>query len=117
VRTVLDVAGRVGQVMLGVGAVLVLAGAARTLPQALRVRRRALALRGNVLAARSEVEAGLRKLAAEHDETEALLLPWRRLWRWARHPLVVALLEWSLRRRRRSSAARAGPLPRETPPP
>ena len=99
-RTVLDVAGRVGQVMLGTGAILALAGVARTMPRALRARRRALALRGNVLAVRSEVEAGLRKLAAERAETEALLLPWRRLWRWARHPLVVALLQWSLRRRR-----------------
>jgi hypothetical protein len=64
------------------------------------VRRRALSLQANVLAVRSEVETGLRKLASERAETEALILPWRRLWRWARHPLVVALLQWSLRRRR-----------------
>lgn len=42
-------------------------------------------------------------------ETHALLRPYRRLWRWLRHPLVVALLA-SYRRRR--SLARAEALVR-----
>ena len=39
-------------------------------------------------------------LALQRAETDALLAPWRRIWRWARHPLVVATLEWYLRQRR-----------------
>src|SRR5689334_23257304 len=95
--------------MLAVGVLLALTGVVATLPRALRVRRRALGLRTELLARRVEVDAALAGLAAGRAETAVLLRPWFRIWRWSRHPLVGALLEWSLRRRRRVAITAAAP--------
>lgn len=54
-------------------------------------------------------EADLERLELALAETRALLRPYRRVWRWLRHPLVLALLA-SYRRRR--SLARAAALGR-----
>jgi hypothetical protein len=85
---------------------LVIAGGATlvallaVLPRALRVRRLARGLRASVVALQVELEAAIGEFVARRAETEALLLPWRRLRRWLRHPLVVALIQWQMRRRR-----------------
>lgn len=89
-----------GQAMLAVGVALALAGLVATLPRALRVRRRALALRAMVVSHHDEIVAALETLAALQRETDELLVPWRRVWRWIRHPLVVAFVQWYLRRGR-----------------
>ena len=88
--------------MLAGGGVLVVAGLLSVARPALRVRRRAAALGATVAASRFDVDRALALLLAQHAETEALMRPWRRLARLARHPLVVASLEWYLRQRRRS---------------
>jgi hypothetical protein len=96
-----DAAGLIGRILLIAGALLTAAAVAAVLPQALRVRRRALALQARVVAARLETDEALAVLRARRAETDRLLAPWRTLLRWARHPLVVATLEWYRRRRRR----------------
>jgi len=91
----------VGQAMLAAGAALVVIALLAVLPRALRVRRRALALQASVRALDRERLTGLARIQAQRAETEALLVPWQRLLRWARHPLVVATVDWYVRRRRR----------------
>jgi hypothetical protein len=89
-----------GLVMLAAGGALILLGLASVVPRALRVRRRAVALRATVAASQLDVERALALLASRRAEADELLAPWRRLARWARHPLVVASVQWYLRRRR-----------------
>ena len=90
---------RGGQIMLAAGVGLGLVGTIATLPRALRVRRRAIALQSTIESNRAEIVAALETLAALQQETEQLLVPWRRLGRRLRHPLVVATVQWYLRRR------------------
>lgn len=51
-------------------------------------------------------EADLERFELALAESRALLRPYRRVWRWLRHPLVLALL--ASYRRRRSLARAAG---------
>lgn len=95
-----DLIAPVSLAMVAAGVVIAVAGVIAVVPRARRVRRRALALRASVLAAQADADRALALLAAQRAETEELLVPWRRLARWARHPLVVATLEWYVRRRR-----------------
>lgn len=90
---------RGGQVMLAIGVGLALIGTLATLPRALQARRRAIALRSTVESNRAEIVSVLETLVAGQAETEELLVPWRRLARWLRHPLVAAFVQWYLRRR------------------
>jgi hypothetical protein len=103
VTPLLELGARAGQVMLVVAAGVTLVALLAVLPRALRVRRLAKGLHASLVAWQAEVEAALERLMAGREETEALLLPWRRLRRWLRHPLVVALFQWQMRRRRRSA--------------
>jgi len=98
-----DPAALIGVVLLAAAAVGLVASVVAVLPKVLRVRRRALALQASVAAAEGEIIAAVALLRAQRAETEALLVPWRRLLRWARHPLVVATFAWYRRRRRRSA--------------
>ncbi len=100
-----DLAGPIGLGLLVAAAALLVASLLALVPRVLRVRRRALALQAAVAAAEGEALVALARLRAGRAETDALLVPWRRLRRWARHPLVVATLDWYRRRRR---AARRG---------
>ena len=93
-----------GPVMLVAGGaliLLILLSLVSVMPRALRVRRRVAALRATVAASQLDVERALALLAARRAEAQELVAPWRRLARWARHPLVVASVQWYLRRRRR----------------
>jgi len=94
-----DPAVRLGQAMVVLAALVVVAASITVTPRALRARRRALVLASAARAGRMEVLAGLRCLRACRDETRELLRPWRRTYRWLRHPLVVELFRWSRRRR------------------
>jgi len=94
-----DLAGLVGRVLLVAGAAIVVVAALPVVPRIVRVRRRALALRAAVETMRADALAALALLSAQQAETRELLVPWRTLLRWARHPLVVATLEWYRRRR------------------
>ncbi len=100
-----DLAAGIGRAMLLTGAVLLLLGLLATLPRAVRAARRARALRTSLDSARLEVRTALALLRTRRAETDELLAPWRRLLRWARHPLVLATVDWYLRRRRSSARA------------
>ena len=89
-----------GQVMLVGGAAVILIGLMATVPRALGVGRRALGLQRTVRALGYDLRGDLELLASQRDEANALLAPWRKIWRVARHPLAVAAFRWYLRRRR-----------------
>lgn len=101
-----DVTALIGQAMLAAAAVLVVAALARLVPRLLRVRRRARAIQAKVTLLQQEGISTLTLLEARAVEREALLEPYRRLARWLRHPLVVASVDWYLRRRRRAAVVR-----------
>jgi len=86
--------------MLVVGAAVVLIGFAATSYRARAVRRKALGLLRTVEALRYDISGDLQLLASQREEAGALLAPWRKLWKVARHPLVVATYRWYRRRRR-----------------
>jgi hypothetical protein len=102
-----DVAALIGQAMLVVAAVLLVIAVAALVPRVLRVRRRARAVEAGVAKLQREGMSALALLEARAAEREALLLPYRRLLRWAGHPLVAASIEWYARHRRRRRDARA----------
>ena len=64
--------------------------------------RRAAALSERIETERALIEADLARLRAAIEETKRLWLPYRRILRWVRHPLVIALLESYARRRVRA---------------
>ncbi len=65
----------------------------------LKVARRARELSGRLATERTEVQADLARLRAALEETKVLWRPYRRVLRWARHPLAIALMESYARRR------------------
>ncbi len=89
-----------GEAMLIAGAAIVLAALAATAPRALRARRKLIALRRTVWSASNDITEGLNVLASRRDNARSLVAPWRRIWRVARHPLVVESLKWYMRRGR-----------------
>ncbi|HKF18188.1 MAG TPA: hypothetical protein VKF14_13465 [Candidatus Dormibacteraeota bacterium] len=91
-----------GQAMLAAGAAIILIGLAATVPRTLGVRRRALRLQRTVQALGYDLRAELELLASRREEANELLAPWRKVWRVARHPLVLAAFRWYRRRRRRA---------------
>ena len=58
----------------------------------LAMGRRMQALSQRLASQRVEIEADLEKLRRAIEETRALWQPYRRVLRWLRHPLVLALL-------------------------
>ena len=64
-----------------------------------RLNQLTLLLEQQVSLTRDELQA----LQGSTTERSALLRPYRRLWRWLRHPLALALLRSYWRRRARSS--------------
>ncbi len=64
----------------------------------LRLARRGRALSEALLAQRGLIEDDLQSLRAAMEETRILWRPYRRVLRWLRHPLVIALVG-SYRRR------------------
>lgn len=101
-----DVVALVGLAMVLAAALLPAVAVLVVLPRALRVRRRALALAGMLAGLRRDGVSALALLRAQREETDALLDPWRRLLRRARHPLVVATVDWRRRQHRRRRQAR-----------
>lgn len=96
-----DAARLAGLALMAIGAAVGLVALLAVAPTARRVRRRRLVLRSLIASARTEFDTALAELAARRAEGAALLTPWRTIWRWARHPLVVATLDWWQRRRAR----------------
>ncbi len=64
-----------------------------------KVARRTRELSERLATERTELQADLARLRAALEETKVLWRPYRRVLRWARHPLAIALLESYARRR------------------
>jgi len=89
-----------GQAMLVAGAAIILVALGWTAPRALHTSRRLPRVERTVRAASADITALLNLLASQREELRALLAPWQRIWRMARHPLVLETLRWYRRRRR-----------------
>jgi hypothetical protein len=63
------------------------------------IAKRSRALSERLEAERGLIEADLARLRAAIEDARRLWVPYGRLLRWARHPLVLALLESYARRR------------------
>jgi hypothetical protein len=61
--------------------------------------RRSVALSERLQSERTSIEMDLERLRAAIEETRRLWRPYRRVLRWVRHPLAIALLESYARRR------------------
>lgn len=66
---------------------------------AVSLARRSVALSERLESERTLIEADLERLRAAIEEVKRLWLPYRRILRWVRHPLAIALLESYARRR------------------
>ena len=64
----------------------------------LAMGRRMQALSQRLASQRAEIDADLEKLRRAIEETRVLWQPYRRVLRWLRHPLVLALLGSYVRR-------------------
>jgi len=89
-----------GQAMLVAGAAIILVALGGAVPRALRAWRKLPRLAHTVRSASAEITALMNLLASQCEESRALLVPWQRIWRVARHPLVLETLRWHRRRRR-----------------
>ncbi|TMD91734.1 MAG: hypothetical protein E6I73_03560 [Chloroflexi bacterium] len=90
--------GTIGVGLLAVGAVAILIEIALAAVWGLRMGRRMRVLTAYIETERSDIQADLDRLKLAIEETKRLWRPYRRILRWLRHPLVLALLG-SYRRR------------------
>ena len=64
-----------------------------------RLARRSRALSERLVAEQGRLRADVERLQASIAETEALWQPYRRILRWLRHPIAIALIQSFMRRR------------------
>ena len=86
--------------MLVAGAAIILIAVGWAAFRATHTARKLLRLERTVRTASADITAQMNLLAAQREESRALLAPWQRIWRVARHPLVLETLRWYRRRRR-----------------
>ena len=91
--------GTIGVGLLVTGAVAIAIEMALVVLWGVAMGRRMRVLTAYIEAQRSDIQADLERLKLAIDETKRLWRPYRRILRWLRHPLVLALLG-SYRRRR-----------------
>jgi hypothetical protein len=89
----------IGVWLLVVSAVAVVVEGVLAAVWAVSLAKRSVALSERLESERALIEADLERLRAAVEEAKRLWLPYRRILRWVRHPLAIALLE-SLARRR-----------------
>ena len=94
----LELLGTIGIWLLVAGAVAIILELVLVTVWGLAVARRTLVLKKIVEAEQAAVRADLERLKQTVEEMERLWQPYRRILRWVRHPLVLALLG-SYRRR------------------
>ncbi|HEX6348365.1 MAG TPA: hypothetical protein VF160_03125 [Candidatus Dormibacteraeota bacterium] len=104
----MTVLGWIGVGLLVLAAVVALVGIILVLPAFVRTRRAGLATRDLALTYRLVAGISALELQLAALERQQLLRPWRRVRRWAFHPLTIALVESWSRRRRRAREARLG---------
>jgi hypothetical protein len=79
-------------------AVMVVEGVLAALWSA-RIARRSRELSKRLASEQAAVQAGVDRLIASIEESNALCEPYRRLLRWLQHPLAIALAQSFIRRR------------------
>ena len=89
--------------LAGVGGLVIVVELLIAVPLVIRLRRRVAQLSGLVALDAGVAESELLRLQLALADSRRLLLPYRRLLKYLRHPLVIALLA-SLRRRRARAA-------------
>ena len=89
----------IGVWLLVVSVALILVEGALAGIWSLRIMRKSQVLSERIAAERALLEDDLAKLRAAMEETRRLWQPYRRVLRWLRHPLVVALMQSYARRR------------------
>jgi membrane-bound ClpP family serine protease len=91
--------GWIGIWLLVVGAVVVVLEGAVAALLTVRVARKATELNQRLAGQQAELQADLARLQAALAETQVLWQTYRRLLRWLRHPLTIALMQSIARRR------------------
>ena len=81
------------------GIVVMLAEGVLVAVWGLAVARRTRTLNGLVEAEKGLIDADIKRLRAALEETRRLWRPYRRVLKWLRHPLTIALLQSYARRR------------------
>lgn len=89
----------IGVWLLVAGAVAIVVEGVLAALWGVSLARRSAALSARIETERLLIEADLARLRAALEETQRLWRPYRRILRWVRHPLVIALLESYARRR------------------
>ena len=89
----------IGVWLLVAGAVAIVVEGVLAALWCVSLARRSAALVARLETERALIEADLARLRAALEETQRLWRPYRRILRWVRHPLVIALLESYARRR------------------
>jgi hypothetical protein len=91
--------GWIGIWLLVIGAVAVIAELALMGLWTVRLARRSRRLSEQLAAEQARMQADVERLQAAIAETRALWRPYRRLLRWLRHPIAIALIQSYARRR------------------
>jgi uncharacterized membrane protein YcjF (UPF0283 family) len=91
--------GWIGIWLLVIGAVAVIAELALMVLWTARLVRKSRRLSERLQADQARMQADVERLQAAIAETRALWQPYRRLLRWLRHPIAIALIQSYARRR------------------
>ncbi|HEY0830346.1 MAG TPA: hypothetical protein VGE99_04330 [Candidatus Dormibacteraeota bacterium] len=91
--------GWIGVWLLVAGAVAILLESVVAVLLGVRVARRARVLSARLTAGQAELRSAVERLNASLAEMQVLWQPYRRLLRWLRHPLTIALMQSFARRR------------------
>jgi len=91
--------GWIGVWVLVIGVAAVVGELALMAVWAVRLARRSRALSERLLDQQAQLRADVERLQASIAETGVLWQPYRRLLRWLRHPIAIALLQSYARRR------------------
>ena len=91
--------GWIGIWLLVIGSAAVLVELALMGIWTARLARRSRTLSERLMADQARLRADVERLQASIAETQALWQPYRRLLRWLRHPIAIALLQSYARRR------------------
>jgi hypothetical protein len=89
----------IGVWLLVVGAAAIVVEGVVAAVWTVSLAKRSLALSERLESERALIETDLERLRAAVEETKRLWGPYKRILRWVRHPLAIALLESYARRR------------------
>jgi hypothetical protein len=90
--------GWIGLWLLVIGAVAIFLEGVLAMAWTVRISRRAAVLGERMSAEQAAIQADVARLQASLAEMVVLWQPYRRLLRWLRHPLTIALMQSLIRR-------------------